>query len=63
LNEGDTRSVSANGVGERAHRPAIEKTRLKEPIAASYPLVRAAAVHEQLVNGHVLGKIVLRVQN
>jgi NADPH:quinone reductase-like Zn-dependent oxidoreductase len=42
---------------------AIEKARLKVPIAASYPLERAAAAHERLAKGHVLGKIVLRVQN
>jgi len=42
---------------------AIEKARLKVPIAASYPLGRAVAAHERLGKGHVLGKIVLRVQN
>ena len=42
---------------------AIEKARLKVPIAASYPLGRAVAAHERLGKGHVLGKIVLRVQD
>ena len=42
---------------------AIEKARLKVPIAASYPLTRAADAHARLAKGHVLGKIVLRVQN
>ena len=42
---------------------AIAKARLKVPIAASYPLIRAADAHTRLAKGHVLGKIVLRVQN
>jgi NADPH:quinone reductase-like Zn-dependent oxidoreductase len=42
---------------------AIEKAQLKVPIAASYSLARAAAAHQRLVNGHVLGKIVLRVRS
>jgi NADPH:quinone reductase-like Zn-dependent oxidoreductase len=41
---------------------AIEKARLKVPIAASYPLQQAAAAHQRLAKGHVLGKIVLRVR-
>jgi NADPH2:quinone reductase len=39
---------------------AIEKARIKVPIAASYPLERAASAHKRLAKGHVLGKIVLR---
>jgi len=42
---------------------AIEKARLKVPIATSYPLGRAVAAHARLAKGHVLRKIVLRVQN
>ena len=42
---------------------AIEEARLKVPIAASYPLGRAVAAHARLAKGHVLGKIVLRVQD
>jgi NADPH2:quinone reductase len=41
---------------------AIEKARLTVPIAASYPLARAASAHQRLTKGHVLGKIVLRVR-
>jgi NADPH:quinone reductase-like Zn-dependent oxidoreductase len=40
---------------------AIEKARIKVPIAASYPLEQAASAHRRLAKGHVLGKIVLRV--
>ena len=32
------------------------------PIAAEFPLDQAARAHERLAAGHVLGKIVLRVQ-
>ena len=35
---------------------------LEVPIAACYPLAEAAAAHERLARGHVLGKIVLRVR-
>jgi NADPH:quinone reductase len=41
---------------------AIEKARLKVPIAASYPLEQAAAAHKHLAKGHVLGKLVLRIR-
>jgi NADPH:quinone reductase-like Zn-dependent oxidoreductase len=41
---------------------AIMKARIKVPIAASYPLERAAAAHKRLAKGHVLGKIVLRIR-
>jgi NADPH:quinone reductase-like Zn-dependent oxidoreductase len=41
---------------------AIESARLKVPIAASYPLDQAASAHERLAQGHVLGKIVLRIR-
>ena len=42
---------------------AIEAARLEVPIAASYPLARAAKAHARLAKGHVLGKIVLRVSD
>jgi NADPH:quinone reductase-like Zn-dependent oxidoreductase len=41
---------------------AIEKARIKVPIAASYPLEQAASAHKRLAKGHVLGKIVLRIR-
>jgi NADPH2:quinone reductase len=41
---------------------AIEKARITVPIAARYPLERAAAAHKRLAKGHVLGKIVLRIR-
>jgi NADPH:quinone reductase-like Zn-dependent oxidoreductase len=46
---------------ERLNR-AIEEAQLEVPIAASYPLADAAKAHERLAAGHVLGKIVLRIQ-
>ena len=42
---------------------AIEAAKLKVPIAESYPLERAARAHERFAEGHVLGKIVLRVHH
>lgn len=39
---------------------AMDAARLKVPIAAAYPLAQAARAHERL-EGHILGKIVLRV--
>jgi NADPH:quinone reductase-like Zn-dependent oxidoreductase len=41
---------------------AIEHARIKVPIADSYFLEQAAAAHERLAEGHVLGKIVLQVR-
>ncbi|MGD9765872.1 MAG: NADP-dependent oxidoreductase [Candidatus Binatia bacterium] len=41
---------------------AVEEARLKVPIAAAYKLADAAAAHERLAQGHVLGKIVLRIR-
>jgi NADPH:quinone reductase-like Zn-dependent oxidoreductase len=40
---------------------AIEAARLRVPIAAEFPLADAARAHERLAQGHILGKIVLRV--
>lgn len=40
---------------------AIAKTPIRVPIAAVYPLAKAATAHQRLAKGHVLGSIVLRV--
>jgi NADPH:quinone reductase-like Zn-dependent oxidoreductase len=40
---------------------AVEETRLQVPIAAAFPLARAARAHERLEQGKVLGRIVLRI--
>jgi NADPH2:quinone reductase len=41
---------------------AIKKARLKVPIAAEFPLEDAAKAHQRIEQGHVLGKIILRVR-
>ena len=41
---------------------AIEASKLRVPIAARYPLARAAGAHRRLEKGHVFGKIVLRIR-
>jgi NADPH:quinone reductase-like Zn-dependent oxidoreductase len=41
---------------------AVTAARLKVHIAAEYPFAEAAKAHERLAEGHVLGKIVLRVR-
>jgi len=41
---------------------AIEAARLRVPIAAVFPLARAARAHERLAKRHVLGKVVLRIR-
>jgi NADPH:quinone reductase-like Zn-dependent oxidoreductase len=41
---------------------AIKKARLKVPIAAEFPLEEAAKAHQRVEQGHVLGKIILRVR-
>jgi NADPH2:quinone reductase len=41
---------------------AMETVKLKVPIAASFPLGNAARAHQQLAQGHVLGKIVLQTE-
>jgi NADPH:quinone reductase-like Zn-dependent oxidoreductase len=46
---------------ERLSR-AVEEANLQVPIAAEYPLSRAAKAHERVAQGHVLGKIVLRIR-
>lgn len=53
---------AVSGVREFARlNRAIEAARLQVPIAAAYPLEQAAAAHQRLAEGHVLGKIVLRL--
>jgi NADPH:quinone reductase len=46
---------------ERLNR-AVEAAKLQVPIAAEYPLTQAAEAHKRLEAGHLLGKIVLRVE-
>lgn len=41
---------------------AVEAAKLEVPLAATYPLARAAQAHERLAKGHVLGKVVLRIR-
>jgi NADPH:quinone reductase-like Zn-dependent oxidoreductase len=41
---------------------SIASKRFHVPIAAVYPLARAAKAHERLAQGHVVGSIVLRVR-
>jgi len=40
---------------------AVDAAKLKVPIAEAFGLVHAAKAHERLAEGHVLGKIVLRI--
>lgn len=40
---------------------AVAEARLRVPIAAAYPLAQAATAHARLEQGHVLGRIVLRI--
>jgi NADPH:quinone reductase-like Zn-dependent oxidoreductase len=41
---------------------AVDAARLKVAIAAAYPLADAAKAHQRLADGHVLGKVVLKVR-
>jgi NADPH:quinone reductase len=51
------------GVREFDHlNRAIRKTNLKVPISAEFPLEDAAEAHRRIDQGHVLGKIILRVR-
>ncbi|MCU1310894.1 MAG: NADPH:quinone reductase [Candidatus Angelobacter sp.] len=51
------------GVREFEHlNKAIEEAKLQVPIAAAFKLEQAAKAHERLAQGHVLGKIVLRIR-
>ncbi len=50
------------GVREFEHlNRAIEAAKLQVPIAAIFALGEAAKAHRRLAQGHVLGKIVLRI--
>ncbi len=40
---------------------AVEAAKLQVPIAVSFPLNEAAKAHKRLAEGHVLGRVVLRV--
>ena len=51
------------GVKEFAHLDrAVMAAQLRVPIAAEYRLEEAARPHQRLAEGHVLGKILLRVR-
>ncbi|MDB5300300.1 MAG: Alcohol dehydrogenase zinc-binding domain protein [Phycisphaerales bacterium] len=41
---------------------ATEEAKLEVPLAAVFPLARAAQAHERVERGHVLGRVVLRVR-
>ena len=41
---------------------AVEAARLQVPIAAEFPLADVVRAHQRLAQGHVLGKVVLRVR-
>jgi NADPH:quinone reductase len=41
---------------------AVEAVKLRVPIAAVYPLERAAEAHARIERGHVLGRIALRIR-
>lgn len=41
---------------------AIEAAKIEIPIAATFPLAEASKAHHRLAQGHVLGKIVLRIR-
>jgi len=41
---------------------AIRKTDLQVPIAAEFPLEEAAQAHRRIDQGHVIGKIILRIR-
>jgi NADPH:quinone reductase len=40
----------------------LRQSRIRAPIAATYPLARAAEAHRRLARGHVLGRIVLQIR-
>jgi NADPH:quinone reductase len=41
---------------------AVNEARLRVPIAGVYPLARAGEAHERLEQGHIVGRLVLRVR-
>lgn len=59
-------AVAYDGLADPVHWQrlgrVIEAARPEIVIAASFPLERAAAAHERLAEGHVLGKIVLKIR-
>ncbi len=44
----------------RLHR-ALSDERIRVPVAATYPLARAAQAHRRLSQGHIVGRLALRV--
>ena len=52
--------IAGRAQWERLAR-AITAARLQVPIAAEFSLAEAARAHERLAQGHVLGKVVLRI--
>ena len=52
--------VAGRAQWERLAR-AITAARLQVPIAAEFALAEAARAHERLAQGHILGKVVLRI--
>jgi NADPH:quinone reductase len=58
-----TRYDAAPGIKQLEHLSrAIEAARLRVPIAAEFPLSEARQAHERLMQGHIVGKVVLRVR-
>jgi NADPH:quinone reductase-like Zn-dependent oxidoreductase len=55
-------AVSGRQQFERLDR-AVREARLRVPIAASFPLAQAARAHARIEQGHVLGKIALRIRS
>jgi NADPH2:quinone reductase len=53
-------AVAGRAQWDRLSR-AITAARLQVPIAAEFPLAEAARAHERLAQGHILGKVVLRI--
>jgi NADPH:quinone reductase len=65
-NDGGIKSIPYDGVAGvsefRRLNAAVEGAKLKVPIAEAFPLLKAAKAHERLAEGHVRGKIVLRIR-
>lgn len=60
------RIVAYNGQASPRHfarfEQAVDEARLQVPIAAVYPLAQAAKAHERIEQGHVVGRIALRIR-
>jgi NADPH:quinone reductase-like Zn-dependent oxidoreductase len=58
--------IPYDGIADRKHferlERAVEEAKLEVPIAARFPLARAAQAHERIERGHVVGRVVLRVR-